>query len=134
MVKKGKIYTLYDPIYGVEHAFFRGTWGQWQTMLQTVCPDVAQGVTQEMPNGASGACGGYTYARTKEPAPKRATFYIFVERGADGERQILSHECLHAAIAVMELIGHDAGKLEGSEPLAYYHDWLVKEGIRGLGL
>lgn len=136
MVKKlrpGKMFILYDPLYCVEHVFYVGTWGQWMRLLQKRAPDAAEAVQQDMPHGASGACGGHTYKRTEGPDPKRATFHIFVERG-ESARDILSHESLHAAIAVMELIGHDAGKVEGSEPLTYYHDWLVREGKKGLGL
>ena len=58
------------------------------------------------------------------------TFY----RGSwEGFNKWLAALCPDVAVAVMEVIGHRVGH-NASEPLTYYHDWLVREATQGLHL
>ena len=44
----------------------------------------------------------------------------------------LAHECFHAALRVLDYIGHNIGDIEGTEPTAYYFQWMYTELMKKL--
>lgn len=51
----------------------------------------------------------------------------------DGNLYTLVHECVHAAMAVLQQVGIDPLS-NNSESLAYLVDWLVAQGVKALNL
>ena len=134
VVRRVRHKILADPLYLVEHHFLHGTWGQYcQVLGKLASKSFCEEITAHAPAGSEGMCAGIAFSKEEWTPRRRAVFYLFIDREARDPRQVLSHEALHAALAVMELIGHEMRKGEGSEPLTYYHDWLVAEGMEVLG-
>lgn len=118
-------WTFTVPPYGAEFVLMRSTPAEFVRVIR--CSD--KNYTEDPPNGLG---------RTRlahNVVGHRATLYVWVSdlyRRSPYWRSIVSHECLHAALFLLDDIGVNCRTSDADEALCYLQSWMVEQCLRRL--
>ena len=120
-----------DPLYNVNYCILRSGFKALPALAVKRLPTgIATALTKE--NLGDDLGGWFGLYRSSEPEIY-GVLYVNSDCLPADQRLIITHECLHATLQVMRLIGCRPSA-ESEEAFTYYHTWLTGEVWKRLGL
>lgn len=126
MRKKLIIHTFTDEMYSITYVIVCGGWKEFTSYVRRRWPETYRDLPQAA--GADGLFCGEAFPPKADGT--RAVHIIYIFPGP-GKEEALLHEVLHATLQTMDLIGHPVD-VRGSEPVAHYQQWLMREARKRL--